>query len=289
MNLFKSGLASPNRIIDAYNDTIRNIVRTYDIPKDIVKEVFNIKDSYYKQMDKGNLSDESDEWLANFEASCDAVYNTSGIPKPLDDMYGYASHIRQYRKTKTNKKGGFTSMKDKYSDIVLRNFADTLDKNFSRASSDRVFRIMVGSNDYDKGYTAPDNEGSTQYASGSYSHIVNLSLTWSKNVFDNDLDVIPNGKRNVLTLTLTPDPYRHLESEGIQCFRGNFLDVRFKHRGRGQYGYEFVPEYLKDQVLLVKETSDGKMFGVGKSIHKARSLLERRQNAKVMKSMLESA
>lgn len=282
MNLFKSGLASPNRIIDAYNDTIRNIVHTFDIPKDVVKEVFNIKDNYYKQMNKDNLSDESCEWLANFEASCDAVYNTSGIPKPLDDMYGYASHIRQYRKTKTNKKGGFTPMKDKYSDIVLRHFSNILDTNFSRASSDRVFRIMVGDNDYDKGYTAPNDDR-------NYSHIVNLSLTWSKNVYAHGLDVIPNGKRNVLTLTLTPDPYRHLESEGIQCFRGNFLDVRFKHRGRGQYGYEFVPEYLKNQVLLVKETSDGKMFGVGNSIHKARSLLERRQNAKVMKSMLESA
>ena len=281
MNLFKSGLASPNRIIDAYNDTIRNIVHTFDIPKDVVKEVFNIRDSYYKQIDKDNLSDESCEWLANFDASCESVYHTSGIPKPLDDMYGYANHIRQYRKTKTNKKGGFTSMKDKYSDIVLRNFADTLDKNFSRASSDRVFRIMVGDNDYDKGYTAPSEN--------NHYHIVNLSLTWSKNIYAYDLDVIPNGKRNVLTLTLTPDPYRHLESEGIQCFRGNFLDVRFKHRGRGQYGYEFVPEYLKNQVLLVKETSDGKMFGVGNSIHKARSLLERRQNAKVMKSMLESA
>ena len=282
MNLFKSGLASPNRIIDAYNDTIRNIVHTFDIPKDVVKEVFNIRDSYYKQIDKDNLSDESCEWLANFDASCEAVYHTSGIPKPLDDMYGYANHIRQYRKTKTNKKGGFTSMKDKYSDIVLRNFADTLDKNFTRASSDRVFRIMVGDNDYDKGYTAPNDDR-------NYSHIVNLSLTWSKNVYAHGLDVIPNGKRNVLTLTLTPDPYRHLESEGIKCFRGNFLDVRFKHRGRGQYGYEFVPEYLKNQVLLVKETSDGKMFGVGNSIHKAKSLLERRQNAKVMKSMLESA
>lgn len=282
MNLFKSGLASPNKIIDAYNDTIRNIVHTFDIPKDVVKEVFNIRDSYYKQIDKDNLSDESCEWLANFDASCESVYHTSGIPKPLDDMYGYANHIRQYRKTKTNKKGGFTSMKDKYSDIVLRNFADTLDKNFTRASSDRVFRIMVGDNDYDKGYTAPNDDR-------NYSHIVNLSLTWSKNVYAHGLDVIPNGKRNVLTLTLTPDPYRHLESEGIQCFRGNFLDVRFKHRGRGQYGYEFVPEYLKNQVLLVKETSDGKMFGVGNSIHKAKSLLERRQNAKVMKSMLESA
>ena len=282
MNLFKTGLASPNRIIDAYNDTIMNIVHTFDIPKDVVKEVFNIRDSYYKQIDKDNLSDESCEWLANFDASCEAVYHTSGIPKPLDDMYGYANHIRQYRKTKTNKKGGFTSMKDKYSDIVLRNFADTLDKNFSRASSDRVFRIKVGDNDYDKGYTAPNDDR-------NYSHIVNLSLTWSKNVYAHGLDVIPNGKRNVLTLTITPDPYRHLESEGIQCFRGNFLDVRFKHRGRGQYGYEFVPEYLKDQVLLVKETSDGKMFGVGNSLHKARSLLERRQNAKVMKSMLESA
>ena len=280
MNLFKSGLASPNRIIDAYNDTIRSIVKTYDVPKDVVKEVFNIRDSYYKQIDKDNLSDESCEWLANFDASCEAVYHTSGIPKPLDDMYGYANHIRQYRKTKTNKKGGFTSMKDKYSDVVLRNFADTLDKNFSRASSDRVFRIKVGDNDYDKGYTAPSEN--------NHYHIVNLSLTWSKNIYAYDLAVIPNGKRNVLTLTITPDPYRHLESEGIQCFRGNFLDVRFKHRGRGQYGYEFVPEYLKDQVLLVKETSDGKMFGVGKSIHKARSLLERRQNAKVMKSMLES-
>ena len=281
MNLFKSGLASPNRIIDAYNDTIRSIVQTYDVPKDVVKEVFNIRDSYYKQIDKDNLSDESCEWLANFDASCEAVYHTSGIPKPLDDMYGYANHIRQYRKTKTNKKGGFTSMKDKYSDIVLRNFADTLDKNFSRASSDRVFRIIVGGSDCDKGYTAP-----SEY---NHYHIVNLSLTWSKNIYAYDLAVIPNGKRNVLTLTLTPDPYKHLESEGIHCFRGNFLDVRFKHRGRGQYGYEFVPEYLKDQVLLVKETSDGKMFGVGKSIHKARSLLERRQNAKVMKSMLESA
>ena len=280
MNLFKSGLASPNRIIDAYNDTIRSIVQTYDVPKDVVKEVFNIRDSYYKQIDKDNLSDESCEWLANFDASCEAVYHTSGIPKPLDDMYGYANHIRQYRKTKTNKKGGFTSMKDKYSDIVLRNFADTLDKNFTRASSDRVFRIIVGGNDCDKGYTAPSEN--------NHYHVVNLSLTWSKNIYRQDLAVIPNGKRNVLTLTLTPDPYKHLESEGIHCFRGNFLDVRFKHRGRGQYGYEFVPEYLKNQVLLVKETSDGKMFGVGNSIHKARSLLERRQNAKVMKSMLES-
>ena len=173
MNLFKTGLASPNRIIDAYNDTIRSIVKTYDVPKDVVKDVFNIRDSYYKQIDKDNLSDESCEWLANFDASCEAVYHTSGIPKPLDDMYGYANHIRQYRKTKTNKKGGFTSMKDKYSDIVLRNFADTLDKNFTRASSDRVFRIMVGDNDYDKGYTAPNDDR-------NYSHIVNLSLTWSK-------------------------------------------------------------------------------------------------------------
>jgi len=281
MNLFKTGLASPNRIIDAYNDTIRDTVYRYGIPKDIVKAVFNIKDNYYKQIDKDHLSDESCEWLANFESSCDAVYNTSGIPKPLDDMYGYASHIRQYRKTKTNKKGGFTPMKDKYSDIVLRHFSDTLDKNFTRASSDRVFRIMVGSNDYDKGYTAPSEN--------NHYHIVNLSLTWSKNIYRQDLAIIPNGKRNVLTLTLTPDPYKHLESEGIDCFRGNFIDVRFKHRGVGQYGYESVPEYLKDQVLLVKETSDGKMFGIGNSIHKARSLLERRQNAKVMKSMLESA
>ena len=234
-------------------------------------------------MDKDNLSDESCEWLANFEKSCDSVYNTSGIPKPLDDMWGYASHIRHYRKTKTSTKGGFRSMKDKYSDIVLRNFSDTIDRNFSRASTDRVFSVKVADTGYAKGYTAPNEEMSRHY------HVVNLSLTWSKNVYQHDLDVIPNGKRNVLTLTLTPDPYRHLEREGIQCFRGDFLDVRFKHRGTGQYGYEFVPEYLPNQILLVKETSDGKMFGVGESIHKAKSLLERRQNAKVMKSMLESA
>ena len=283
MNLFKTGLASPNRIIDAYNDTIRSIVQTFDIPKDVVKGVFSIQDSYYRKMDKDNLSDESCEWLANFEKSCDSVYNTSGIPKPLDDMWGYASHIRHYRKVKTSTKGGFTSMKDKYSDIVLRNFSDTIDRNFSRASTDRVFSVKVADTGYAKGYTAPNEEMSRHY------HVVNLSLTWSKNVYDNDLDVIPNGKRNVLTLTLTPDPYRHLEREGIQCFRGDFLDVRFKHRGTGQYGYEFVPEYLPNQILLVKETSDGKMFGVGESIHKAKSLLERRQNAKVMKSMLESA
>jgi len=283
MNLFKTGLASPNRIIDAYNDTIRSIVQTFDIPKDVVKGVFSIQDSYYRKMDKDNLSDESCEWLANFEKSCDSVYNTSGIPKPLDDMWGYASHIRHYRKTKTSTKGGFRSMKDKYSDIVLRNFSDTIDRNFSRASTDRVFSVKVADTGYAKGYTAPNEEMSRHY------HVVNLSLTWSKNVYDNDLDVIPNGKRNVLTLTLTPDPYRHLEREGIQCFRGDFLDVRFKHRGTGQYGYEFVPEYLPNQILLVKETSDGKMFGVGESIHKAKSLLERRQNAKVMKSMLESA
>ena len=287
MNLFKTGLASPNRIIDAYNDTIRNIVQTFDIPKDVVKEVFSIQDSYYKKMDKDNLSDESCEWLANFEKSCDSVYNTSGIPKPLDDMWGYVSHIRQYRKTQNGTKGRFISMKDKYSDIVLRNFSDTIDRNFSRASTDRVFRVKVADTEYAKGYTAPNEDENINRE--RHYHVVNLSLTWSKNVYDHDLDVIPNGKRNVLTLTLTPDPYRHLESEGIHCFRGDFLDVRFKHRGTGNYGYEFVPEYLPNQILLVKETSDGKMFGVGDSIHKAKSLLERRQNAKVMKSMLESA
>jgi len=148
MNLFKTGLASPNKIVDAYNETIRNIVHMYGIPKDIVKEVFNIKDSYYKKVDKDNLSDESCEWLANFDRSCGAVDNSSsGLPTPLNDIWGYASHIRHYRKVKTSTKGGFTSMKDKYSDIVLRNFSDTIDRNFSRASSDRVFRIMVGDND----------------------------------------------------------------------------------------------------------------------------------------------
>jgi len=288
MNLFKTGLASPNRIIDAYNETIRNIVQTYCIPKDVVKEVFSIKDSYYKKMDKDNLSDDSCEWLANFERSCVEVDNSSsGLPTPLNDMWGYASHIRHYRKTKTSTKGGFRSMKDKYSDIVLRNFSDTIDRNFSRASTDRVFRVKVADTGYAKGYTAPNEDENINRE--RHYHVVNLSLTWSKNVYDHDLDVIPNGKRNVLTLTLTPDPYRHLESEGIHCFRGNFLDVRFKHRGTGNYGYEFVPEYLPNQILLVKETSDGKMFGVGESIHKAKSLLERRQNAKVMKSMLESA
>ena len=287
MNLFKTGLASPNRIIDAYNDTIRDTVYRYGIPKDVVKEVFNIKDSYYKQIDKDKLSDESCEWLANFDKSCDAVYNTSGIPKPLDDMWGYASHIRYYRKTQNGTKSRFISMKDRYSGIVQSNFQDTISRNFSRASTERVFRVKVADSNYAKGYTAPNEDENINRE--RHYHVVNLSLTWSKNVYQHDLDVIPNGKRNVLTLTLTPDPYRHLESEGIKCFRGNFLDVRFKHRGTGQYGYEFVPDYLPNQILLVKETSDGKMFGVGDSIHKAKSLLERRQNAKVMKSMLESA
>ena len=69
MNLFKSGLTSPKVIVDAYNDSIRDTIHRYGIPKDIVQGVFNIKDNYYKKIDEDNLSDASCEWLANFEAS----------------------------------------------------------------------------------------------------------------------------------------------------------------------------------------------------------------------------
>ena len=283
MNLFKSGLTSPKVIVDAYNASIRDTIIRYGVPKDIVQGVFNIKDNYYKKIDEDNLSDASCEWLANFEASCDAVNKTSGIPRPLDEMYEYASHIRNYRRMKNGTKSNFVPMKDKYTEIVRNHFDDSVSKNFQRASSDRVFTVKVADSRYEQGYTFIDSD------SGYHNkHVINLSLTWDKNVYQQDLDIIPNGKRNVMTLTLTPDPYKHLESEGIDCFRGNFIDIRFRHKGRGQYGYEFVPEYLPNKILLVKETSDGKMFGIGDSIHKAKSLLERRQNAKVMKSMLES-
>ena len=72
----------------------------------------------------------------------------------------------------------------------------------------------------------------------------------------------------------------------ISCFRGTLLDPAYKKRDK-EYGYAFSPELLSDQVVLVKQDIAGNYtFGVGHNVHKAESLLSRRTNAKVMKSIL---
>ena len=282
-NLFKHGLVHPHKVKELYNQSIKDTINTLGVPKNIIKQVFKIQESYYCRLEEKTLSDEDKLWYSNLVESCNGLEgNGRDLPLPLKNMWTSGSAIKQFRRHRNSsrsKEGLIQSTKN----AVISNVNSILSAEFPRTSGERCLEVLVGSKSYPKGFIRPEDETGFQP-----SYKANFGLAWVKKVYDKGLATIQSGKRKVLTILLEHDPYQYLTEDGIDCYKGSFLDIRFKHRGSGEYGYKMTPESLEDYCLLIKETDNGKVYGIGQSISKAMSLLERRQNAKVMKSLMEN-
>ena len=104
---------------------------------------------------------------------------------------------------------------------------------------------------------------------------------WKWNVQNKGLDCVESGKRRYLVMDLKSEPKDYLVEEGIESFKALLVDFAFKRRGT-----KFEPEVHSDWWVLRKKTMEDDLVGVGKDIHSAYSLIERRYNSRATSTLL---
>jgi hypothetical protein len=82
-------------------------------------------------------------------------------------------------------------------------------------------------------------------------------------------------------MDLKSEPKDYLVKEGIESFKATLVDFAFKNRGT-----KFQPEVHSDWWVLRKKTMEDDLVGVGKDIHSAYSLIERRYNSRATSTLL---
>ena len=101
------------------------------------------------------------------------------------------------------------------------------------------------------------------------------------NVQNQGLDCVESGKRRYLVMDLKSEPKDYLVKEGIESFKATLVDFAFKNRGT-----KFQPEVHSDWWVLRKKTMEDDLVGVGKDIHSAYALIERRYNSRATSTLL---
>ena len=151
-NLFKHGLVHPHKVKELYNQSIKDTINTLGVPKNIIKQVFKITESYYCRLEEKNLSDEDKLWYSNLVESCNGLEgNGRDLPLPLKNMWTSGRAIKQFRRHRNSsrsKEGLIQSTKN----AVISNVNSILSSEFPRTSGERCLEVLVGSKSYPNGF-----------------------------------------------------------------------------------------------------------------------------------------
>mgnify|MGYP003133473481 CR=1 FL=1 len=267
-------------LIDKYNQEIDFLCSLHKIPKDVRKHLANHNKNSWGNCDVQLHSkiQSVKDWLDDFSKKASGKTPSNSIDS-LDRIKNLCLYVKGIR-ADYQKEVAEVSVYEKAMNESKSRFDNLFARFFPRASSELKAEVCTDKQGFACSLTA------TRESSYYNNHKITIPITWHKKIADNNLHYIPSGRRTYFTINLVKEDNKYLKEKNISCFRGTLLDPAYKKRDK-EYGYAFSPELLTDQVVLIKQDIAGNYtFGVGHNVHKAESLLSRRTNAKVMKSIL---
>jgi len=285
--LFKKVLP-PNKMVDLYNNDIKRLASMYDMNANVIGNIAeqSNKNYFYRIRNTGdkNADDGVYSYLDNFEKSVDGDLEDA---LPLTYVGNLIRKIRGIRKDsrgdiyKVTKNGGLSAtFNNQLENRKIANqvaFSNSLSRNFPKASGEINVKPREANSDF----------GREVYLENGKK--VSAPYNWKWTVEDEGIDVVQSGKRKLFTLKAEitnkvdakGEPFgiwKTLAQEGIKAYRCILLDPVFFKGSR--YGYTFNPVVHENWWVLKKETMDEDLIGVGKDIHSAHSLIDRRYNTR---------
>tara|TARA_X000001388_G_scaffold39157_2_gene27628 strand:+ start:182 stop:1024 length:843 start_codon:yes stop_codon:yes gene_type:complete len=278
MTLFSSVLP-PHKMVDLYQEQIDLMRKIYQVPSKVMQELHKQMTDrhYYGFRITRSADDDVRNYLMNLRQSHPS--NDDGQMLAIKGIADAIKHIREFRK---DARGETYNVEDgklvskELSKLELRMmqndmaFLDTMRHHFPKAYNN----VKIKKRRPDKNYQAhplTDHFGETLCP----------PYTWKWKVQNQGLDCVESGKRKYLVMDLKSEPKDYLVEEGIESFKATLVDFAFKRRGT-----KFEPEVHSDWWVLRKKTMEDDLVGVGKDIHSAYSLIERRYNSRATSTLL---
>ena len=279
MTLF-SNVLPPHKMVALYQEQIDMMRKIYQVPSKVVQELHKQMTAkhFYGFSINRNFDDDVRDYLMNLRQSAPTKDESTMLA-----IKGIADAIKHIREFRADARGETYNVKD--GKIVC---ADLDRLELRMMENDMAFRDTMRSH-FPKAYTnvtikkrRPNLNTESVYPLTSHlGETLCPPYTWKWKVQNKGLDCVESGKRRYLVMDLQSEPKDYLVEEGIESFKATLVDFAFKHRGT-----KFEPEVHFDWWVLRKKTMEDDLVGVGKDIHSAYSLIERRYNSRATSTLL---
>ena len=279
MTLF-SNVLPPHKMVALYQEQIDMMRKIYQVPSKVVQELHKQMTAkhFYGFSINRNFDDDVRDYLINLRQSAPTKDDSTMLA--IKGIADAIKHIREFRK---DARGETYNVKD--GKIVC---ADLDRLELRMMENDMAFRDTMRSH-FPKAYTnvtikkrRPNLNTESVYPLTSHlGETLCPPYTWKWKVQNKGLDCVESGKRRYLVMDLQSEPKDYLVEEGIESFKATLVDFAFKNRGT-----KFQPEVHSDWWVLRKKTMEDDLVGVGKDIHSAYSLIERRYNSRATSTLL---
>ena len=278
MTLF-SNVLPPHKMVALYQEQIDMMRKIYQVPSKVMHELHKQMTDrhFYGFSINRNFDDDVRNYLMNLRQS--APTKDEGHMLAIKGIADAIKHIREFRKdargeTYNVKDGNLVSAEITKLELrMMENdmaFRDTMRSHFPKAYN----HVKIRKRRPDKNYQAHS-------LTDHFGETLCPPYAWKWNVQNQGLDCVESGKRRYLVMDLKSEPKDYLVEEGIESFKALLVDFAFKNRGT-----KFQPEVHSDWWVLRKKTMEDDLVGVGKDIHSAYSLIERRYNSRATSTLL---
>jgi len=279
MTIF-SNVLPPHKMVALYQEQIDMMRKIYQVPSKVVQELHKQMTAkhFYGFSINRNFDDDVRDYLMNLRQSAPTKDESTMLA-----IKGIADAIKHIREFRADARGETYNVKD--GKIVC---ADLDRLELRMMENDMAFRDTMRSH-FPKAYTnvtikkrRPNLNTESVYPLTSHlGETLCPPYTWKWKVQNKGLDCVESGKRRYLVMDLQSEPKDYLVEEGIESFKALLVDFAFKRRGT-----KFQPEVHSDWWVLRKKTMEDDLVGVGKDIHSAYSLIERRYNSRATSTLL---
>ncbi len=282
MTLFSSVLP-PHKMVALYQEQIDLMRKIYQVPSKVMQELHKQMSAkhYYGFRITRSADDDVRNYLMNLRQSHPS--NDDGNMLAIKGIADAIKHIREFRKdargeTYNVKDGKLVSAEITKLELrMMENdmaFRDTMRHHFPKAYN----HVTIKKRRPDERSTGT---GIVLPLTAHLGETLCPPYAWKWNVQNKGLDCVESGKRRYLVMDLQSEPKDYLVKEGIESFKATLVDFAFKHRGR-----KFEPEVHFDWWVLRKGTMEDDLVGVGKDIHSAYALIDRRYNSRATSTLL---
>jgi hypothetical protein len=267
-------------MVALYQEQIDMMRKIYQVPSKVVQELHKQMTAkhFYGFSITRSMDDEVRDYLMNLRQSAPTKDDSTMLA--IKGIADAIKHIREFRKdargeTYNVKDGKIVCAEvDKLELRMMQNdtaFRDTMRHHFPKAYTNVTIKKRRPNLNTESVYPLTAHLGETLCP----------PYTWKWKVQNKGLDCVESGKRRYLVMDLQSEPKDYLVEEGIESFKATLVDFAFKHRGT-----KFEPEVHFDWWVLRKKTMEDDLVGVGKDIHSAYSLIERRYNSRATSTLL---
>jgi len=279
MTIF-SNVLPPHKMVALYQEQIDMMRKIYQVPSKVVQELHKQMTAkhFYGFSITRSMDDDVRDYLMNLRQSAPTKDDSTMLA--IKGIADAIKHIREFRKDARGENYNVKDGKlvcaelDKLELRMMQNdmaFRDAMRHHFPKAYTNVTIKKRRPNLNTESVYPLTSHLGETLCP----------PYTWKWKVQNKGLDCVESGKRRYLVMDLQSEPKDYLVEEGIESFKATLVDFAFKHRGT-----KFEPEVHFDWWVLRKKTMEDDLVGVGKDIHSAYSLIERRYNSRATSTLL---